>query len=64
MHRTIIIFDHHRQTDEAIENAALSYIEPYASSTCEMIAEILQYIGGNLKLRSGRGRCPLCRYYD
>lgn len=50
--RTIIIFDHHRQTDEAIDNAALSYIEPYASSTCEMIAEILQYIGGNLKLRS------------
>lgn len=49
--RTIIIFDHHRQTNEAIENAALSYIEPYASSTCEMIAEILQYIGGNLKLR-------------
>lgn len=49
--RTIIIFDHHRQTNEAIENAALSYIEPYASSTCEMISEILQYIGGNLKLR-------------
>ena len=49
--RTVIIFDHHRQTNEAIDNAALSYIEPYASSTCEMIAEILQYIGGNLKLR-------------
>ena len=49
--RTVIIFDHHRQTNEAIENAALSYIEPFASSTCEMIAEILQYIGGNLKLR-------------
>lgn len=49
--RTIIIFDHHRQTNEAIDNAVLSYIEPYASSTCEMIAEILQYIGGNLKLR-------------
>lgn len=49
--KTIIIFDHHRQTNEAIDNAALSYIEPYASSTCEMIAEILQYIGGNLKLR-------------
>jgi c-di-AMP phosphodiesterase-like protein len=49
--RTIVIFDHHRQTNEAIENAALSYIEPYASSTCEMVAEILQYIGGNLKLK-------------
>ena len=49
--RSVIIFDHHRQTNEAIEHAVLSYIEPYASSTCEMIAEILQYIGGNLKLR-------------
>ncbi|NLJ95975.1 MAG: DHH family phosphoesterase [Clostridiales bacterium] len=49
--RTVIIFDHHRQTDEAIDNAALSYIEPFASSTCEMIAEILQYIGDNLRLR-------------
>lgn len=49
--RTVVIFDHHRQTNEAIENAVLSYIEPYASSTSEMIAEILQYIGGNLKLK-------------
>ncbi len=49
--KTVVIFDHHRQTNEAIENAALSYIEPYASSTCEMVAEILQYIGGNLKLK-------------
>ena len=49
--KTIVIFDHHRQTNEAIENAALSYIEPYASSTCEMVSELLQYIGGNLKLK-------------
>lgn len=49
--KTIVIFDHHRQTNEKIENAVLSYIEPYASSTSEMIAEILQYIGGNLKLK-------------
>lgn len=50
--KTIVIFDHHRQTNEAIENAVLSYIEPYASSTSEMIAEILQYSGGNLKLKA------------
>jgi cyclic-di-AMP phosphodiesterase len=49
--KTIVILDHHRQTDEAIENAVLSYIEPYASSTCEMVAEVLQYIGEGLKLR-------------
>ena len=46
-----MIFDHHRQTNEAIDNAVLSYIEPYASSTSEMVAEIMQYIGGNLKLK-------------
>lgn len=51
MTRTIVILDHHRQTGEAIENAVLSYIEPYASSACEMVAEILQYIGEGLKLR-------------
>lgn len=44
--KTIVILDHHRQSGDAIENAVLSYIEPYASSTCEMVAEILQYIGG------------------
>lgn len=52
MTRTIVILDHHRQTGEAIPNAVLSYVEPYASSACEMVAEILQYIGEGLKLRS------------
>lgn len=51
MTRTIVILDHHRQTGEAIPNAVLSYVEPYASSACEMVAEILQYIGEGLKLR-------------
>ena len=49
--RTIVILDHHRQTDDTIPNAVLSYIEPYASSACEMVAEILQYIGNGLKLK-------------
>jgi c-di-AMP phosphodiesterase-like protein len=49
--KTIVIFDHHRQTNEAVDTAVLSYVEPYASSTSEMIAEIMQYIGGNLKLK-------------
>lgn len=51
MTHTIVILDHHRQTGEAIQNAVLSYIEPYASSACEMVAEILQYIGEGLKLK-------------
>lgn len=49
--KTIVILDHHRQSGEQIEHAVLSYIEPYASSSCEMVAEVLQYIGEGLRLR-------------
>ncbi len=49
--KTIAVLDHHRQDNTIIENAVLSYIEPYASSTCEMVSEILQYITENVKLR-------------
>lgn len=49
--RTVVVLDHHRQAGEVVENAVLSYIEPYASSACEMVAEILQYIDEKLKLR-------------
>lgn len=48
--KTIIVFDHHRQTNDVIENTVLSYIEPYASSACEMVAEMLQYIGEDVRI--------------
>jgi len=48
--RNVIVIDHHRQGDERLENPVLSYIEPYSSSACEMIAEILQYISDEIKL--------------
>ena len=50
--RTIIVLDHHRRGSEVIENAVLSYVEPYASSTCEMVVEILQYFADDLRLRN------------
>ena len=50
--RTIVVLDHHRIGTETIENATLSYIEPFASSACEMVAEILQYITDNIRIRS------------
>lgn len=50
--RDIIVLDHHRLTTDSIENAQLSYIEPYASSACELVAEVLQYIGDGLKIKS------------
>lgn len=54
---TICVFDHHRQNSEVIENPVLSYIEPYASSACEMIAEVLQYFSENIKLEPSEADC-------
>ncbi len=48
--KTIVVLDHHRQSSDNIENALLSYIEPYASSACEMVAEVLQYIVDDIKI--------------
>lgn len=54
---TVCVFDHHRQTSEVIENPVLSYVEPYASSACEMIAEVLQYFSENIKLEPHEADC-------
>ena len=55
--KTIVVLDHHRQGSERITKATLSYIEPYASSASEMIAEILQYIGEDIKIRPVEADC-------
>lgn len=55
--RSIVVLDHHRTGEEVIENATLSYIEPYASSACEMVAEILQYVGDGVKVRGVEADC-------
>ena len=55
--RTIAVLDHHRQGTNIIENAVLSYIEPYSSSTSEMVAEVLQYIVDNIKLPAVEASC-------
>ena len=47
-----MVLDHHRQTSEKVENPVLSYVEPYASSTCELVAEILQYVGEEVRISS------------
>lgn len=54
---TIVVFDHHRQGSEVIENPLLSYIEPYASSACEMVAEVLQYFQDGFKLSPAEADC-------
>jgi len=48
--KTIVVLDHHRQGAEVISNAVLSYIEPFASSACEMVAEILQYFSDGIRI--------------
>lgn len=53
----IVVFDHHRQNSEVIENPVLSYIEPYSSSACEMVAEVLQYYRDGVKLNSTEADC-------
>lgn len=50
--QSVVVIDHHRQAGDAIDKAVLFYIEPYASSASEMVAEISQYIGSGLKLKS------------
>ncbi len=54
---TIVVLDHHRQGSERIMNATLSYIEPYASSACEMVSEVLQYLADDIKIRNEEAEC-------
>lgn len=57
MCKSIVVLDHHRQGSEIIENATLSYVEAYASSACEMVSEILQYIGESIKISGEEADC-------
>lgn len=55
--KNIVVMDHHRQVEEVIENPILSYIEPYASSASEMIAEVLQYFAEKISLNPTEADC-------
>ncbi len=47
----IVIIDHHRKTKDFIQGTMLSYVETYASSTSELITELIQYMVEKPKLR-------------
>ncbi|WP_250277857.1 DHH family phosphoesterase [[Clostridium] colinum] len=49
--KKIVVFDHHRKGVDYIENAVLTYHEPYASSTCELITEMLMHINKNIPIK-------------
>ncbi len=42
--KNIIVIDHHRKSNDFIQNTIITYHEPYASSTSELITEMLQYV--------------------
>src|SRR5690625_5831049 len=46
-----VIIDHHRRGEDFIDNPTLVYMEPYASSTAELVTELLEYQPKNLRLK-------------
>ncbi|AEY64367.1 DHH family phosphoesterase [Clostridium sp. BNL1100] len=50
MTEQVVIIDHHRRGADFIQDAVLSYQETYASSTCELVTELLQYVEDRIRL--------------
>lgn len=46
----VVVIDHHRRGEEFVKNPTLVYMEPYASSTAELVTELLEYQPKNDKL--------------
>ncbi|MCL2461545.1 MAG: DHH family phosphoesterase [Defluviitaleaceae bacterium] len=49
--KKVVVLDHHRKSAEAIENTVMSYHEPFASSTCELVTELVTYVNANVQLK-------------
>lgn len=47
-----VLIDHHRRSTDSISSASLVYHEPYVSSTCEMVTEIMQYMDDNSRINT------------
>lgn len=48
--KKIVVIDHHRRGKDFVSNAMLTFLEPYASSACELVTEIFYYMFDNVKL--------------
>ena len=46
----VVVIDHHRRGVEFIKDPVLTYLEPYASSTCELVTEVLSYMSEKINL--------------
>ncbi|MFT8315440.1 MAG: DHH family phosphoesterase [Clostridium sp.] len=49
--KKVVIIDHHRKSVDVVKDAILSYIEPYASSTSELVTEMVQYMDEDYKMK-------------
>lgn len=61
--KNVVLIDHHRRGEDFIENIALVYHEPYASSTCEMVAEILQHMDDTQSISVHEAETLYCGIY-
>lgn len=59
-----VVIDHHRRGESFISNPLLVYMEPYASSTAELVTELLEYQPTEQRLTLFRINCHVCRYYS
>ncbi len=55
----VIVIDHHRKNVNYVDNAVVFYHEPYASSACEMVTELLQYFKLNTEVNACCANCLL-----
>jgi len=55
----IVLIDHHRRGEEFIDDAVLVYLEPYASSTCELVTEVLQYMEEKIHIEKAEAEALL-----
>lgn len=46
----VVVIDHHRRSEDFVEDPILVYMEPYASSTAELVTELLEYQEGPVPL--------------
>lgn len=59
----IVVIDHHRKSADFIDNATISYVETYASSTCELVTELLQYMSEKPKLHELESQALMAGIY-
>ncbi|MBS5164530.1 MAG: DHH family phosphoesterase [Butyricicoccus pullicaecorum] len=59
----VAVIDHHRRAASYIENFALNLHEPYASSTCELVSEMLQYMVPTSDILKAEAECMLAGLY-